>query len=181
MEAVGKPGKVGKAVLGLKIEKQYTANCSSYEEGEDAIDHVICHTPEGSFEGTVRYLLTPGVQASYDYLISEDGQTIIQLVPSNKKAWHALRAHNWHTEAVSASPYAGRLSRGAIDTMARLTAWRLSRRGLAAAYEPTGSSLLVGYARHGDLQPDRSDPGPRAWFRRDVVPLVRDYYREFTR
>lgn len=144
------------------------ANHSPRIHGVDAIRLVIVHTPEGGYEGTVRYVSTPpdgrewrdgDRRVSYHNLLREDGKQATQLVPWDRKAWHA-GAFNSLSEGVAIAGWASKtraLSPGG-RRFARIVAFRLRRRGLPARWARDGGGR--GFCRHADLQSDRRDPMP---------------------
>jgi N-acetyl-anhydromuramyl-L-alanine amidase AmpD len=67
------------------------ANWSSRDA--TAISHVVIHTMEGSYAGSINWFLNPDSQVSSHYLMrSSDGQ-VTQMVRDAKKAWHARSAN----------------------------------------------------------------------------------------
>ncbi len=160
---------------GVDITQSHTPNCSAWTFGEKNIKWIATHTPEGSYDGTVGYLRTPGVQASYHLLVEHEGKGANQLVPFEKKAWHALD-NNTRMESVSLCCYTGTTAKAGEDALARLIAWRLLARGLPPIYDPYLKNGQ-GFCRHGDLQRDRRDPMTELQFRSRVVPKVKSYYK----
>ncbi len=55
------------------------------------ISMIVLHNTAGSFDGAVSWLCNSAAQASAHYVISREGE-IAQLVPDNRKAWHAGNA-----------------------------------------------------------------------------------------
>lgn len=161
----------------MKIVVRHSPNQSERIHGNDAVRLVVCHTPEGGYEGTIRYILDESNprKVSYHALISEDGREITQLVPWHRKAWHAGPINSL-SDGISAAGYAHRFD---VDTkqartMAFLVARRLIARGLKAQW--TTDPAKGGFCRHADLQADRSDPTPNLAEWRVFVGMVQAEY-----
>lgn len=152
-----------------------------------AVELVIVHTPEGSYEGTIGYLRRPGVPASYHLLVREDGLEATQLVRWSRKAWHAV-VFNAISDGIALAgfkaAYDRGLHRGAFKAGARVVAARLRARGLPARWARGGRGR--GFCRHADLGPRgtggavRTDPmGLARWLR--FVALVKLEHRRLRR
>lgn len=79
------------------------------------ISHIVIHTTQGTYAGSISWLINPDSNVSAHYIIrSSDGQ-ITQMVREHDKAWHARTANsysigiehegwvdnaNWYTEAM---------------------------------------------------------------------------------
>lgn len=69
------------------------ANWSSRDG--DTITHVVVHTMQGSYAGSINWFLNPDSNVSSHYLMrSSDGQ-ITQMVRDRDKAWHARSANSY--------------------------------------------------------------------------------------
>lgn len=135
-------------------------NQSARVHGNSEVDLIVVHTPEGSYEGTIKFLQNPNAGVSYHVLIKEDGKEATQLVPWGRKAWHA-KVHNSRSDGIS---IAGRAASThafspAGRAAARVVAFRLTKRGLPPKWQRSGG-VGGGFCRHADLQSDRSDPMP---------------------
>ena len=143
--------------------------------GDDAVDLIIVHSPEGSYKGTVDFLQRP-VGVSYHVLLSEDGSEATQFVAWSRKAWHA-KAHNSRSEGIALADYASKIrafSPGGRK-LARVVAFRLHKRGLPPVWRRKGE-IGGGFCRHADLQSDRRDPMSLSrWLA--FVALVKFQYR----
>ena len=139
----------------------HSPNCSAWTFGEDAVTHIVVHTPEASYGAAIRYLKGEGSQASYHLLVREDGCEATQLVPFDRKAWHAL-SWNSISEGVSLAGRAGSTTRTGEKALAGVVAWRCLARGIPPVWD--SSTAGSGVCRHGDLQADRSDPMTRLKF-----------------
>ena len=73
----------------MKIVTKNSPNQSARVHGDNAVRLIVCHTPEGTYAGTVAFIMTPAAQVSYHRLYKKDGTEATQLVPFNRKAWHA--------------------------------------------------------------------------------------------
>lgn len=142
-----------------RLHFKESPNQSERVHGPDAIRLIIVHTPEGGYEGTINYITskTNPRKVSYHVLISEDGKEATQMVPWNRKAWHA-GAYNSLSEGVSAAGYARNFNVRSeqFKRLARVVAFRLHERKLPARWARDGGGS--GFCRHADLQTDRSDP-----------------------
>jgi N-acetyl-anhydromuramyl-L-alanine amidase AmpD len=72
----------------------YTTAARTYRR---AVDHVVIHTTEGSFAGSVQWLGSSAADASAHYVVSRAGQ-IAELVRERNIAWHA---GNWNVNSRS--------------------------------------------------------------------------------
>ena len=140
------------------------------------VEVIICHTPEAPYS-IVGYLRDPSSQVSYHILLSEDGKVATQLVPWDRKAWHALD-DNSRSEGLSVSGWAAsfqpRSEAGRV--FARMVAYRLHKRGLPPKWT-RGKRGVRGFCRHADVQSDRSDPMNLAKWAVFVYMVKREYRR----
>lgn len=163
----------------MKTDRRPSPNQSARTHGTGAVRLVIAHTPEGSYDGTVRYCLNAaGRRVSYHLLLNEDGTEATQLVPWTRKAWHA-GAYNSLSDGVAAAGFARDFDVGSPQSraFARVIAQRLHARGLPARWSKDGGGS--GFCRHADLQTDRSDPMSVDKWRR-FVRLVQAEHRQLT-
>lgn len=152
-------------------------NQSERIHGDEAVRLIVAHTPEGSFEGTVRYITDPNQtrKVSYHQLLSEDGKTVAQFVPFARKAWHA-GAINSLSDGISAAGFAADFDVNSPQAwvFADLIARRLVARKLPCQW--TTDPAKGGFCRHADLQSDRRDPmSPDKWA--IFCVMVEDRYR----
>lgn len=140
------------------IKFAHSPNQSQRVHGNDAVDLIIVHSPEGSYEGTVRFLQTPGAGVSYHVLLKEDGSEATQFVPFSRKAWHA-GVMNSRSEGISLADYANKIRAFTPGgrKLARVVAFRLKKRGLPPTWRRKGE-VGGGFCRHADIQSDRRDP-----------------------
>ena len=145
-----------KVVLPPLVYKE-SPNQSARVHGADSIRLIVVHTPEGAYGPMVKYLCRSSSQVSYHGLLREDGLEFTQLVPWNRKAWHA-KAYNSLGEGISAAGFARSFDVESEQArrLARVVAFRLHKRGLPARWSRDGGG--EGFCRHADLQSDRSDP-----------------------
>jgi hypothetical protein len=141
------------------IKTANSPNQSPRIHGNDAVRLVVCHTPEGSYDGTSRFILTSSSKVSYHMLIKKDGTEATQFVAWSQKAWHA-GAMNSLSDGVSLEGYARTfdLADQGSHEMARVVAQRLIARNLPCQW--TTDPAKGGFCRHGDLQDNRTDPTP---------------------
>ncbi len=159
----------------MRIIERLSPNRSARVHGDDAVRLVVVHTPEGSYEGTVRYILTSAAKVSYHLLLKKDGTEATQFVPFSQKAWHA-GAVNSLSDGISVEGHARLfdLKDPVIPELVKVVARRLYVRGLPAQW--TTDLAKGGFCRHGDLQSDRSDPTPDLAEWRLFVGMVQDEY-----
>lgn len=140
------------------LDQRRSPNQSQRTHGNSAVDLIIVHTPEGGYAGALATCLNPSAEVSYHVLISENGTKATQLVPWDRKAWHA-KVHNSRSEGLSLAGFAAStfpLSPGG-RVLARAVAYRLKARGLKPVWRRRGG-VGGGFCRHADLQSDRRDP-----------------------
>jgi hypothetical protein len=141
------------------IKTANSPNQSPRIHGNDAVRLIVCHTPEGSYEGTSRFILTASAQVSYHLLIKRDGTEATQFVAWSQKAWHA-GALNSLSDGIAVEGYARYfdLAHQGSHELAREVAKRLVARNLPCQW--TTDPVKGGFCRHGDLQDNRTDPTP---------------------
>jgi N-acetyl-anhydromuramyl-L-alanine amidase AmpD len=134
-------------------------NQSQREHGNDDVRIIVCHTPEGSWGGTIATIMNPDTEVSYHRLRSKNGKRAIQFVPWERKAWHA-KTYNGFSDGLAIEGFARHfdLDDDGVPVFARDVAERLKARGLQARW--TTDPRIGGVCRHGDLQSDRTDPTP---------------------
>lgn len=140
------------------LKQVHSPNQSQRVHGNDAVDLIVVHSPEGSYEGTVRFLQQASAGVSYHILIKEDGSEATQFVPYSRKAWHA-GVQNSRSEGISLADYARKIRAFTPGgrKLARVVAFRLHKRGLPPTWRRKGE-VGGGFCRHADIQSDRSDP-----------------------
>jgi hypothetical protein len=152
------PASEKKLVTLPPLKQAPSPNQSARIHGNDAVDLIIVHSPEGPYAGMVKYLQNPNSGVSYHILVKEDGSEATQLVPYGRKAWHA-GVQNSRSEGISLCDYARNIrafSPGGRK-LARIVAFRLYKRGLKPVWRRKGE-VGGGFCRHADIQADRSDP-----------------------
>lgn len=118
-----------------------------------SIRRIVIHTIEGTFEGGISWMQTPGVRASSHYIVNHNG-AVAQLVADNDMAWH-VRDYNGSTIGIENAGWAGRnmWTTTQYRTLAQLTAYLCERYGI-----PKTRTYIVS---HQQLDPSRRyDPGP---------------------
>lgn len=165
----------------MKLVSKPSPNQSARIHGQAAVRLIVCHTPEGSYESALATCLNPNADVSYHRLYRQDGREATQLVPFERKAWHA-GALNSSSEGLSIAGYAWHFDLKAwagIDEFAQGIAERLVARGLPCQW--TTDPAKGGFCRHGDLQANRYDPTPDLVEWRIFVALVRHRYERLTK
>ncbi len=159
----------------MRVIEKLSPNRSTRSHGDAAVRLVVVHTPEGSYEGTSKFILSASSQVSYHIMFKKDGTEATQFVPYNMKAWHA-KALNSLSDGISVEGNARNfdLKDPCIPEVVKEVARRLYVRGLPAQW--TTDVAKGGFCRHGDLQSDRSDPTPDLAEWRLFVGMVQDEY-----
>lgn len=163
----------------MRLVTKTSPNQSHRLHGNDAVRLIVCHTPEGSYTSALATCMNPAAEVSYHRLYKKDGTEATQLVPFERKAWHAgpvnslsdglsLEGHARHFEL--ADP-------GSFD-LAEGVAERLIARGLPCQW--TTDPAKGGFCRHGDLQDNRSDPTPDMNEWRLFVAMVKEAHGRLT-
>lgn len=137
---------------------------------------IVCHTPEGdNYAGMVAFLCNPNSDVSYHRLYNLPGTEATQLVPWDRKAWHALSLNSVSDGlAVMGRARHFDMSQPGVRALATGVAERLIARGLPPVW--TTDVARGGFCRHADLQSNRSDPTPDIAEWRVFVALVQSEY-----
>lgn len=162
----------------MKIVVKNSPNQSQRTAGPVRI--IVCHTPEGdSYPGMVSFLCSPKAEVSYHRLYKIDGTEATQLVPWDRKAWHAL-TYNSISDGLSVMGRARTfdLSQPGVKQLARGVAERCKARGVPAQW--TTDPRKGGFCRHADLQNNRSDPTADLAEWKTFVGMVQAYHDGMT-
>lgn len=141
---------------------------------------IVCHTPEGSYQSALATCLNPNADVSYHLLIRKDGTEATQLVPWERKAWHAGPVNSL-SDGISIEGHARHFSlldKGAHE-MSQVVAERLIARKLKPQW--TTDIAEGGFCRHGDLQTNRTDPTPDLEEWKVFVGMVQADYQRLTK
>jgi N-acetyl-anhydromuramyl-L-alanine amidase AmpD len=135
-------------------------NQSQRIHGNTAVDLIIVHTPEGSWESAINTVMGTARPVSYHLLIHQDGKIARQFAKWSRKAWHA-GAYNSRSDGIAIAGFAHntRAFSPAGRAAARAVAKRLKDRGLPPKWRRKGERG-GGFCRHADIQSDRRDPMP---------------------
>jgi len=91
---------------------------------------VVVHDPEGSYQGSISWILNKAAQVSYHVLTDFECLVATQFVPWSEKAWSCVR-FNSRSDNISIAGHAGNYwSYAALNRLARIIAFRLHKRGL---------------------------------------------------
>lgn len=163
----------------MLLKTLYSPNQSARTHGNDAVRLIVVHTPEGGYHSTINWIMNPASNVSYHRLIKKDGTEATQLVPWDRKAWHA-GAVNSLSDGISVEGFARTfdLADSGVMEAAKLVAGRLAVRKLPCQW--TTDVAKGGFCRHGDLQTDRSDPTPDLSEWRLFVSMVKAEYDSIT-
>jgi hypothetical protein len=126
---------------------------------------VVVHDPEGGFDSTTNWIKQARAKVSYHVLLDFAATKARQFVPWNMKAWSCAR-FNSVSDNISISGFAGNTwSFSALNSLARVVAFRLHKRGLPATFIPRPINPYNpprGWTFHSELGSaggGHSDPG----------------------
>jgi N-acetyl-anhydromuramyl-L-alanine amidase AmpD len=133
-----------------------------------AIDRVVVHVTQGSFDSAVRVFQDPGHQAAAHYIVRKDGH-VTQMIRELDVAYHAgNREYNERSVGIEHEGFVDRAS-SFTDAMyassARLTAGICGRYGI-----PVDRRHIIGHVEVPGT--DHTDPGPH-WDWDRYIRLVR--------
>jgi hypothetical protein len=153
-------------------------------EAGTALDAIVIHTTEGSYEGAIEHFADRASRVSAHYVIGPSGE-ITQMVQLGKRAWHATY-YNSRSIGIEMAGHAARpetWTPANLDALTRLTAWLCDTYDIppvhptAVARSRSDRLDVAGIVGHSQVQPwEKSDPGPHfPWgrFIRDVNGLAR--------
>ena len=125
---------------------------------------VLHYTAMASAEAALERLCDPGPEVSAHYLIGKDGR-IWQLVPDDRRAWHA-GAGNWSGEAdVNSRSIGIELDNSGVEPFPE--ALMSSLEGILVNLLKSNDLTPSNVIGHSDMAPGRKiDPGPRFDWRR---------------
>lgn len=147
---VGWPGRT-------RFYGAHSGNQSSRSGGTSAVQRVVLHTTEGSYNGAISWFRNNSSNVSAHYVIRKSDGEVTQMVGDDRKAWHACRNNNdtIGIEHEGAAASASTWTPAMLDSSARLTAWLVQQYNI-----PIDRNHIVG---HGEIQPSscsgRTDPG----------------------
>ena len=158
--------------LGYPGAEWIPAHAENYQvanRGVGNIDHVVVHTTQGSYGGTINWFKNPAAGVSAHYLLRSTDGHVAQMVDEKNVAWHD-RCFNTTTVGIEHEGYVEKPELWYTEAMysesAKLTAYLCDKYGIEKKLGP-----IVG---HGDA-PDCSthtDPGP-GWNWDHYIDLVR--------
>lgn len=115
------------------------------------VDLFVVHDTEGGYEGSVSWLCNPKAEASAHVILSEDGSEATQIVPWESKAW-ACAAFNGRSENLELAGFASKpYKESQLRVAARITAFRLTKRGLKPRHVNPSKGQYGGFCYHSDL------------------------------
>ena len=135
----------------------HSSNMSSRSGGTSAIERIVLHTTQGSYNGSISWFRNSSSNVSAHYVLRRSDGEVTQMVEDGDKAWHACQNNNdtigieHEGSAYSPSQWTPAL----LDSSARLSAWLVTEYGI-----PIDRDHIVG---HSEIQPSscsgRDDPG----------------------
>ncbi len=159
-QALGYPGATWNAAS--------SQNYQSASRGLPDIDHVVIHTTEGSFSGTIGWFQNPDAQVSAHYVVRSSDGFITQMVSEQNIAWHD-KCFNTRTVGIEHEGHVNNPDLWYTETMyaesAKLTAYLCDKYGIAKEYGP-----IIGHDSAPDCS-DHSDPGV-GWDWNHYIDLV---------
>lgn len=120
---------------------------SSSRNGQH-ISHLVWHSTAGPYEASVGWLCNPISQASAHIVLDEHGSEASQLVPLERKAWHAEGWNGFSVGVEHASLGRGFASSEQLAESARVFAWLCWKLAIPPVY---GLHRPRGIVRHRDL------------------------------
>lgn len=133
-----------------------------------SIDAIVVHTTEGTYDQAIRWFQNPESEVSAHYVISPTGE-ITQMVPLEKRAWHATY-YNTRSIGIEVAGHAAQpdtWTPANLEALTALTAWLCDRYRVPVVHptQKAGSKEeplnVAGIVAHGQIQPwNRTDPGP---------------------
>ncbi len=165
-----------RSTLGYPGRARFTAASSSNQSyrsgGAGAINRIVIHTTEGSYNGAISWFQNSSSNVSAHYVIRRSDGEVTQMVGDDRKAWHACGNNNdtIGIEHEGTSFSSTQWTPALLDSSARLSAWLVQQYGI-----PVDRDHIVG---HGEIQPShcsgRSDPGTYfPWD--DYIAMVASY------
>ena len=145
-------------------------NYQNASRGAADVDHIVIHTTQGSYAGTVSWFQNPASEVSAHFVVrSSDGQ-ITQMVNVADVAWHDAcfnsRSVGIEHEGFVADP--GRwYTRAMYESSAALSRWLADRYSIAK-----DRAHILGHGEAPDCS-DHTDPGP-GWDWSLYLQLVRN-------
>jgi N-acetyl-anhydromuramyl-L-alanine amidase AmpD len=151
-----------------------------------AIDAIVIHTTEISYDATIKEFQDPAAQLSAHYVVNSDGG-ITQMVDTANRAWHATY-YNSRSIGIENVGFAGQASTWNsknVPALEKLVAY-LAYTYKVPVVHPTDNAYDYpndtlnepGIVAHGQVQPwNRTDPGPYfPWtqFIADVKKIIAD-------
>lgn len=110
---------------------EITKSSPNQSSRSQAIDTIVLHNTAGAFNGSVDWLCNPQAKASAHLVVSRDGRTA-QLVPFDRKAWHAGNA-NSRSIGIEIEAYNGATGMTAVQEklVAQWVRWFRAEYGIA--------------------------------------------------
>ncbi len=147
----------------------HSGNWSSRSGGVGAIDKVVIHTTEGSYDGAISWFRNPASEVSAHYVIRKSDGQVTQMVRDKDRAWHARggNADSVGIEHEGSAWNAATWTNAMLDSSARLSAW------LSEEYDiPIDRTHFIGHREVPGSAGHRYDPGDHfPWD--DYITLVK--------
>ncbi len=140
-----------------RFQAAHSSNQSSRSGGAGAINRIVIHTTEGSYNGAISWFRNSSSNVSAHYVLRRSDGEVTQMVGDDRRAWHACGNNNdtIGIEHEGTSYSSSQWTPAILDSSARLSAWLVQQYNI-----PIDRNHIVG---HGEIQPDscsgRSDPG----------------------
>ena len=148
----------------------HSSNFSSRTGGVGAIDRVVIHTTEGSYDGAISWFRNSSSDVSAHYVIRKSDGHITQMVRDADRAWHAAGANadTIGIEHEGSAWNAGTWTPAMLESSARLGAWLADKYAI-----PVDRDHFVA---HSEVTGYKHDPGDH--FPWDAYLASVDCYRE---
>lgn len=146
-----------------------SSNYQVANRAKGMIDHIVIHTTEGSYAGTISWFKDPAAKVSAHYVVKSSSGAITQMVHEKDIGWHDA-CFNTTTVGIEHEGYTTAPATWYTEPMylesAKLTAY------LADKYSiPKEHGSILGHGEAPDCS-DHTDPGP-GWNWAHYIDLVR--------
>ncbi len=172
--ARGGRAKVGVGVatqaLGYTGAEWVPASPQNYQAaGRTTADHVVIHTTQGSYAGTLSWFKNPDAQVSAHYVLRSSDGHVAQMVDEKNVAWHD-KCFNETTVGIEHEGYIEKPALWYTEVMytesAKLTSYLCDKYRIPKELGP-----IVGHGEAPDCS-DHTDPGP-GWDWAHYIDLVK--------
>jgi hypothetical protein len=148
VQALGYPGAIWNPAS--------TANYQAASRGADAINYIVIHTVQGSYNGCISWFKNPAAEVSSHYVVRSSDGEITQMVDDSDVAWHDA-CFNSQSIGIEHEGFVDDPGTWYTESMymesAKLTAWIADSYGI-----PKDRAHIYGHGDAPDCS-DHTDPG----------------------